>query len=221
MADHKRGEGLELLAVGRALAAQSHELKNVFAIIGETTGLMEDLLALSTSQGGADSPLLQRLPQAIATVQAQVARGHALATDLNALAHLPDHRADAIPVPISVDLEQQAVLTVRLMARPASQAQVTMAVKPSTLGASLPAADPAACQAALLSLERWLLSTRPPGDIFNISAEDQAGLTFSSTTDFPRLETMPEEVTVLLERAGLTIEHLGTRLRVGVTGEIS
>ncbi len=228
MAEMTRGEGLELLAVGRALAAQSHELKNVFAIIGETTGLMDDLLAISASQGEEPSPLMQRLQKSIATVQAQVTRGHALATDLNILAHLPDHRAEsaaspdpATPVaPVTVDLQQQAVLTVRLMARPASQAQVTMAVDPaSSMGSSLAAADPAACQAALLSLERWLLTTRQPGDVLNITGEDGAGLTFSSATAFPALETVPEEVALLLERAGLTLEHHGERLRVAVEGE--
>jgi len=73
--------------MGRITAAATHDMKNVLAIIKESAGLMEDLLAL---QQGTPLPQQERLSRVAANIKQQVQRGVDLATRLNTFAHSPD-----------------------------------------------------------------------------------------------------------------------------------
>lgn len=72
---------------GKVTSTVTHELMNVLGIIGETSGLMEDLLLLSRKKGrNCDEKIIDR----IGTVKKQIKRGAEIITSLNSFAHAPD-----------------------------------------------------------------------------------------------------------------------------------
>ena len=77
----------EAAFMGKVTAGLTHELKNIFAIIKESAGLMEDLLAMSTDEHLTHQ---DRFVRSLARVGEQVARGVDLAVRLNRFAHAPD-----------------------------------------------------------------------------------------------------------------------------------
>jgi len=80
-------DGKEVAFLAKVTAGFTHEIKNVLAIIKESSGLMEDLLAL-TPPGAF--PHQERFLRAVASVLNQVERGVSLSTRLNGVAHSPD-----------------------------------------------------------------------------------------------------------------------------------
>jgi hypothetical protein len=99
----------ELVFFGRIAASFTHELKNVLAIVKETSGLMEDILAITPD---AAFPHKERFARAVVTIQAQVGRGVELATRMNRFAHAPDHAVAAVE--LNDILEQVTLLAERL-----------------------------------------------------------------------------------------------------------
>jgi C4-dicarboxylate-specific signal transduction histidine kinase len=93
-------EPREVAFVGRVTAGFTHELKNVLAIIKESAGLMEDLLALSKE---GSFPHQERFGRAISGILKQVGRGVELTSRLNRFAHSTD-----VPV-LAVDLREITV----------------------------------------------------------------------------------------------------------------
>jgi len=91
----KATETKEAAFMGRITAGVTHEMKNVLAIIKESAGLMEDLLALSKD---ASFPHREKFSSVLSKIRNQVARGVDISTRLNAFAHSPDRR------PADVDL---------------------------------------------------------------------------------------------------------------------
>jgi C4-dicarboxylate-specific signal transduction histidine kinase len=98
----------EVAFFGRITAAFTHEMKNVLAIIKESAGLMEDLLALSQN---AAFPHQERFVRSLATIEAQARRGIALSNRLNRFAHSPD--AAVATVDLNEMLEQIVFLSER------------------------------------------------------------------------------------------------------------
>jgi signal transduction histidine kinase len=76
-------------AAGRINASLTHELRNVLAVIRETGGLLQDILAMA----GADPahPKTQRLTQGLGTIRDQVMRGSEILDRMNRFAHSADH----------------------------------------------------------------------------------------------------------------------------------
>ncbi|GAB6144877.1 hypothetical protein [Desulfocicer niacini] len=74
---------------GKLTASATHEFQNVLAIIKESAGLMEDVLAF-TPMENADI-LEERLGMPLSTIKKQVARGVELVSCLNGFAHTTDH----------------------------------------------------------------------------------------------------------------------------------
>ncbi|XPV76595.1 MAG: sensor histidine kinase [Desulfovibrio sp.] len=83
---------------GKINASISHELKNVFAIMNENAGLLEDLI-LMQSKGLELTP--EKLHYIASKVQNQVQRGNTLLNGMNAFAHSADHPETAVK-PIEV-----------------------------------------------------------------------------------------------------------------------
>lgn len=65
----------ENACVGCLTASASHELQNALAVIRESAGLMQDLIAL----GGENIPRRERIVELLSLIQQQVARGGELA----------------------------------------------------------------------------------------------------------------------------------------------
>jgi len=91
--DHRR-EGREVAFFGRTTAGISHEFMNVLATIRESSGLIEDLLALDETS----FPCRERLSRTLHTIRGQVDRGMEVSGRLNRFAHSVDDRAAQVEV---------------------------------------------------------------------------------------------------------------------------
>jgi len=97
--------------IARMTAGATHEFRNVLAVVKESAGLAQDLLAA----GGAGEADRDRILRALARIEAQVARGADLSTSLNRVVHGLD-RAEEYQ-----DVEAALEHAVRLSGRAARQ----------------------------------------------------------------------------------------------------
>lgn len=100
---------------GKISASVSHEIKNVFAVINEAAGLLEDL-TLMADKGMPIEP--ERLKRVAKSVQGQVQRGDGIVKNFNAFAHSTDEDAR------EVDLREPLGLIVALSTRMADMKQM-------------------------------------------------------------------------------------------------
>jgi C4-dicarboxylate-specific signal transduction histidine kinase len=109
-------EGLAFF--GRMSASISHELKNVLAIVSETSGLMGDLMEMHREGDGEINH--DRFEQMFERVRKQIKRGDAIIKNMNRFAH-------SIDDPVArTDLAEVCDLMSRLSQRFASQKGVTL-----------------------------------------------------------------------------------------------
>jgi len=108
-------EGLQFF--GRVSASVSHEIKNVFAVINEAAGLIEDF-TLMAERGKPLQP--ERLKSAANAIQGQVRRGDTIVKNMNAFAHSTDEAVR------EVNLADLLGLTVALAGRLADMKQIRL-----------------------------------------------------------------------------------------------
>lgn len=200
---------LESMRIGRALAAQSHELKNVLAIVGESAGLLEDLFEMAAAEGlTLPENLAAATDKSLRSISTQVARGHRLCTDLNTMAHMPDNRQDAqLP---SIDLGHVAALAVRFMERPARQSEITL-LAPEPAGYTSPG-DPLVCLTALMALlESVWQGLSPDTELAVQSVPGTASVEFIPAA---AADSLSDEARQLCEQAGLEVSPSDGGLRV-------
>jgi signal transduction histidine kinase len=77
---------LNVAFMGKITAGMTHEIRNVLAIIRESTGLVQDLVGLS----GEGLKHKDKMIRALENVQTQVIRGTEITTRLNRFAHSVD-----------------------------------------------------------------------------------------------------------------------------------
>lgn len=77
----------EIAFFGKITAGITHELKNVLAVIKETSGLMGDLLNVSDL---GTFQYKEKFEKAISTIERQIEHGVSLLNHLNKFAHAPD-----------------------------------------------------------------------------------------------------------------------------------
>ena len=104
-------EFLKTQLFGKLTASATHEFQNVLAIIKESAGLMEDVLAF-TPMENADI-LEERLGMPLSTVKKQVVRGVELVSCLNGFAHTTDQSRMKVDV---VVLSKRLILLTRRLA---------------------------------------------------------------------------------------------------------
>jgi len=102
---------LEMAFLGKIMASMTHEIKNTYAIILESSGLMMDLLTLSQQDS---FPPKEKLFRVLGTIDEQVRRGVVLATRLNQFAHSMDEPLASVKVP---DLLELVVALMQRLAR--------------------------------------------------------------------------------------------------------
>lgn len=102
---------LEMAFLGKITASMTHEIKNTYAIILESSGLLSDLL--SFSQEGS-FPHQEKFQKVLGSINEQVHRGVALATRLNQFAHSMDEPVASIKV---ADLLELAAALMQRLAR--------------------------------------------------------------------------------------------------------
>ncbi|WP_319468000.1 histidine kinase dimerization/phospho-acceptor domain-containing protein [uncultured Pseudodesulfovibrio sp.] len=110
-------EGLQFF--GRVSASVSHEIKNVFAVINEAAGLIQDF-TLMAERGMPLEP--ERLKKAADSIQGQVQRGDAIVKNMNAMAHSTDDDLHEINIVETLEL------TMALATRMADMKQVRLTV---------------------------------------------------------------------------------------------
>jgi len=86
----------------------THEIKNVLAVIRESSGLMEDILSMTKEKSFQHK---EKFLKVLSTIQEQVQRGVDLATSLNRFAHSMDEPKASVD--INATLDQLAFLMQR------------------------------------------------------------------------------------------------------------
>lgn len=99
----------ESLFMGKITATATHEIKNVLAIINESSGLMQDFLSMVSDE---TFKYRERFLKIIGKIEEQVARGDEISTLLNRFAHAPDNELASENVSEMVD--QMIALSGRL-----------------------------------------------------------------------------------------------------------
>ncbi len=161
----------EITFFGKITAGATHEMKNVLAIINESSGLIEDLMAMAPEA----SPYHERYQKALTTIKAQVKRGVELTTRLNHFAHSPDSTIKQI------DLNEITEQIIELSQRFARLKNVVLKTSPPT-PPEQPfhlVTNPVQLQMALFAgIECWL-SLASPGNQINIyPLKKENGCTF-------------------------------------------
>jgi len=150
----------EIAFFGRITAGVTHELKNVLAIVNESSGLMQDLMTLSK-----EAPAYHdRFLKALTSIKGQVQRGQNLIARLNQFAHAPDIAVR------SIDLFETAGLVVALSQRFAALKKVTLKVVPPPPSEQRAQATLNLVQfqmALFTAIECWL-SLAAPGNELNL-----------------------------------------------------
>ena len=106
-------EGLQFF--GRISASVSHEIKNVFAVINEAAGLIQDF-TLMAERGMPLDP--ERLKSVAGTIQGQIRRGDTIVKNMNQFAHSIDEEVR------DTDLVEMLNLAVALTMRMADMKQI-------------------------------------------------------------------------------------------------
>ena len=107
----------ELQFFGRVSASVSHEIKNVFAVINEAAGLIEDFTVMA-ERGVPLQP--ERLKSAANAIQGQIRRGDGIVKNMNAFAHSVDEDIH------EVNLAEILGMTVALATRLADMKQIRL-----------------------------------------------------------------------------------------------
>lgn len=101
----------EFIFIARITRAVTHEINNVFGIIKESSGLLEDYLSLVQKEA---FPYHDKFIKVISTIQAQIRRGVTLTTGLNRFAHSMQELRAAVDLN---NLVQQVVFLLQRQAR--------------------------------------------------------------------------------------------------------
>ncbi|MCK8601590.1 hypothetical protein [Desulfoferrobacter suflitae] len=151
----------ELAFFGRITAGFTHEIKNILAIIKESSGLMEDLLSLTKDE---PFPHWERFSHRVEVIKQQVQRGVELATHLNRFAHSPDE-------PVSpIDLNDLTDQLVRLSERFARLKEVGLTRSGSNASIVL-VTSPVALQMTVFLLLESCWNQMPAGSAMELRAE--------------------------------------------------
>jgi len=172
-------DGLQFF--GRVSASVSHEIKNVFAVINEAAGLIEDF-TLMAERGMPIEP--ERLKSAAKTIQGQIRRGDGIVRNMNAFSHSTDE-----PVR-EVKLVETLELTVALATRLADMKQVRLSI--GDRDAVSVKANPFDLMRLLHSSIAAALDGTQPGDTLTVgvkSVKDGASFSLSvAGKDAPQLK---------------------------------
>jgi signal transduction histidine kinase len=149
----------EVAFFGRITAGITHEIKNVLAIIQESSGLMEDILAV-TEDG--TFPHKDKFIKSLNRIHRQIQRGIDITSRLNRFAHSPDH------CPASLDLNEITDQMVLLASRFARLKNVVLESNPSDPPLIIKS-DPVSLEMALFESIEILLNITDSGGKITLS----------------------------------------------------
>jgi len=145
-------EPREVALIGRLIAGTTHEIKNILAIIKESSGLLQDILRLKK---GNAVPKAEQIEKVTTRIQAQVARGNDQLAALNWLAHSMSDRSS------SVGVNELSSGIFNLMQRFARLKQVELEVQPTDADATVEA-DVVRLLFVLVTCIEYYLDREPP-----------------------------------------------------------
>ena len=201
----------EAAFVGRITAGVTHELKNVLAIIRESAGLMQDLLALS---GDASFPLRDKFSKVLSNIGDQVVRGVDLTGRLNAFAHLPDATMSGL------DLNEVSDQVIFLSQRLARLRGISVGVQHHERSVII-VADPLKIQMLLFQCVEILVNIAGTGATITLrpfqQKEGEVTVEFSSTGSAEKAKNMVVDLAALPEWVELqeSALRLNARLEPG------
>ncbi|MBW2100823.1 MAG: hypothetical protein JRG68_08750 [Deltaproteobacteria bacterium] len=166
----------EIAFFGKITAATTHEMKNILAIIKESSGLMEDLLLISQN-----SPYHEKFQKSLSVIKNQVKRGVNLTNRLNRFAHSPDKTTS------TVELFELSENLVMLSQRFATLKQVSLTIRQPNQAITI-MTNPIQLQMALLASIDCCLKEMPPHGEISISFEkngEQTAVHFTCKGDLP------------------------------------
>jgi len=194
----------ETVFTGKITAGVTHEFMNVLATIRETSGLMEDLLALSRE---TPFPHREKFEKTLSTIKKQVFRGMKMSGSLNKFAHSmdkPESRVEVNPL-----LDQLAFLVQHF----ANLKRVQLTVNPVEPTLAI-YTDPFRLQLILVAcLEHCMERTAGGGVITLQSRNVEKGIAIrivieAGTIHEEKSCSLPEELSGLQD----AIHDLGTQL---------
>jgi C4-dicarboxylate-specific signal transduction histidine kinase len=156
-----RPEDRDAAFVAEVAAGTTHEIRNILAIVKESAGLIEDLLYAFKKRGSLDQ---EKLTRSLGRIDAQVARGTEILSNLNRFAHSLDHARDAIDV--SREIEQ----VVSLCQFRARRKRHVLQVQPGGHDLTL-VVDPFRFQISLFAAVGCCLEQLPEGSTVSISTD--------------------------------------------------
>ncbi|MFH2092485.1 MAG: hypothetical protein ABIJ31_08990 [Pseudomonadota bacterium] len=176
------------LFLGIVTASVTHEIQNVFAIIKETSGLMEDFIKMNQAGGLPD--IEDKLAKCLETIKSQAYRGVKLTSGLNGFAHTPDNTLCSINVIESI--EKILAVTDRIF----KLKNVTVSV----IGCNTPCSivtDPVMFQMAVFSCLECLVDLFNKPDTISMeikTLENQTALQFSCSQSLLKEEGYQEKL---------------------------
>jgi signal transduction histidine kinase len=199
----------EVAFFGRITAGITHEMKNVLAIIQESSGLMEDVL--DVTEGDA-FPHKDKFIKSLDRIRRQIQRGIDITSRLNWFAHIPDHS------PASLDLNETTEQMVSLASRFARLKNIVLESSPSD-PALVIKSDPVSLGMALFeSIEILLKAFNTGGKITLSPRKIQHKCVLSigyENADFPQ-EDFPTQISSTEHWASLqeTMVYLGGTAKI-------
>ena len=203
---------------GKATASMSHEIKNALAIIGESAGLIEDLILMS--EKGVELKA-EKLKQICERVQNQTVRADLIVRRLNTFSHSSDELLK------TVDLLELVQLVTSLARRFSSLRGVDLEMIPEAKSVSI-TTDPFSLENLLWRSLDFATARTDDDKLLHINVtDDPAGGKISiSGMKSPMLWPDPafpgEEEWMLIShlRASFEAEKQGGRLFIGLPGKL-
>lgn len=175
----------EVAFFGKITAAFTHELKNVLAIIRESSGLVEDIMSISKDRiKHAD-----KVDTSLNNVRTQIERGVEMISRLNSFAHSTDH------VTTSVDIFEITEQLLRLSERPARLQEVALKAHPPEEAASI-LTSPIRLQMALFNCIGCCLLALKNGkiDVFPRKRGDRNSIQFFCEGNLPSQKEFSQRI---------------------------
>jgi signal transduction histidine kinase len=194
----------EVAFFGRITAGITHEIKNVLAIIQESSGLMEDVLDVTEDN---TFPHKDKFIKSLDRIRRQIQRGTDITTRLNWFAHSPDLS------PASLDLNETAEKMVLLASRFARLKNVVLESSPSDPPIVI-MSDPVSLEMALFESIEILLKAIDTGGKITLSPrkiQNRCVLGIGYENTVPAKEDFPSQISSTERWASLqeTMTYLG------------
>lgn len=158
---------------GSITASVTHEIQNVFAIIKETSGLMEDFLKMNQTSDLSD--IENKLNTCLETIKKQAYRGVTYTSGLNSFAHTPDNIQSSINV--AETIKKMIFIADRLFTQKGVDVSIIECNKSHSM-----ITDPVLFQIIVFSCINCLIDTfqAPTAIILDLqTSDDQAVIKFS------------------------------------------